>query len=254
MTTRPLLTFGFSTTAERVKNLKAPSFSENHEILALVQNPKELSYVLDIPKAKLVQLRNIGVAKSRNAAIKHATGEFLVFGDDDITFKESGITEALRYFQSNPECSIILAQAVDETGNLRKRYASKITPLKLTNSARAATYEILIRVDAIKKVGITFDENFGAGVENYLGDEYIFIADALRAGLKGVHLPVVVAQHPTESSGSRWGSDRDLAVRAKIFSRVFGPWAPIMRLGFLLKTDNKNPGFIKSIRFIFGLI
>ena len=252
MTTRPLLTFGFSTTAERVKNLKAPSFTEDHEILALVQNPKELSYVLEIPKAKLVQLNNIGVAKSRNAAIKHASGEFLIFGDDDIVFIEEGVWEAIRYFQSHPECSIILAQAVDETGSLRKRYTSKITPLKLTNTARAATYEMLIRVDAIKNAGISFDENFGAGVENYLGDEYIFIADALRAGLKGVHLPVVVAQHPTESSGSKWGSERDLSARAKVFSRVFGPFAPIMRLGFLLKTDNKKPSLIKSLRFIFN--
>ena len=111
---------------------------------------------------------------------------------------------------------------------------------------------MLIRVDAIKNAGISFDENFGAGVENYLGDEYIFIADALRAGLKGVHLPVVVAQHPTESSGSKWGSERDLSARAKVFSRVFGPFAPIMRLGFLLKTDNKKPSLIKSLRFIFN--
>ena len=253
MTTRPLLTFGFSTTAERVKNLKAPNFTEDHEILALVQNPKELSYVLEIPKAKLVQLSNIGVAKSRNAAIKHAAGEFLIFGDDDIVFKEEGILEAIRYFQGHPECSIILAQAVDETGSLRKRYTSKITSLKLTNSARAATYEMLIRVDAIKNAGITFDENFGAGVENYLGDEYIFISDALRAGLKGIHLPVVVAQHPTESSGSRWGSDKDLKVRAKVFSRIFGPLAPIMRFAFLIRTENKNPGFLKSLQFIFNI-
>ena len=252
MTTRPLLTFGFSTTADRVKNLKGPSFNEDHEILALVQNPKELSYVIEIPKAKLVQLSSIGVAKSRNAAIKHASGEFLIFGDDDIVFKEEGISEAIRYFQSHPQCSIILAQAVDETGSLRKRYTSKITPLKLTNSALAATYEMLIRVDAIKNARLSFDENFGAGVENYLGDEYIFIADALRAGLKGIHLPVVVAQHPTESSGSKWGSDRDLSARAKVFSRVFGPLAPIMRLGFLLKTDNKKPSLIKSLRFIFN--
>ena len=253
MTTRPLLTFGFSTTAERVKNLKAPSFTEDHEILALVQNPKELSYVLEIPKAKLVQLSNIGVAKSRNAAIKHAAGEFLIFGDDDIVFKEEGISEAIKYFQSHPDCSIILAEAVDQTGSLRKRYASKITPLKLTNSARAATYEMLIRVDAIKNVGISFDENFGAGVENYLGDEYIFIADALRAGLKGIHLPVVVAQHPAESSGSRWGSDKDLSARAKVFSRVFGPLAPVMRFAFLIRTENQNPGFLKSLRFIFNI-
>lgn len=239
--------------AERVKSLVRPDFPESHEVLALVQNPNQISYVLDLPKVKLVELKSLGVAKSRNAALTHANGDFLIFGDDDITFKNEGILESIKYFQENLDCSLILAQAVDEDGNLRKNYESKVTPLRLTNSARAATYEMLVRVDAIRNAKINFDENFGAGAENYLGDEYIFIADALRAGLKGVHLPVVVAVHPKESSGSRWGSRKDLAVRAAIFTRIFGVLAPIMRLAFLIKTKNPKPSPLLFIRFVFNL-
>ena len=252
MTSRPLLTFGFSILAERVKNLIRPDFPKEHDVMALVQNPNQISYVLDLPKVKLVELKSIGVAKSRNAALQHANGEYLIFGDDDISFKNEGILNAIEYFQSHPECSIILAQAVDEDGNLRKRYESKVTPLKLSNSARAATYEMIVRVDAIRNAKINFDENFGAGAENYLGDEYIFIADALRAGLKGVHLPVVVAIHPKESSGSRWGNERDLRARAAIFTRVFGAKAPLMRLAFLIKTNNPKPSPNLFIRFVFN--
>ena len=146
---------------------------------------------------------------------------------------------------------MVLAQAKDESGALRKSYATKITPLRLTNSARAATYELIIRVDAIRASGIRFDERFGAGAELYLGDEYIFIADALRAGLSGQHLPVVIATHPSDSSGSRWGSSQDLAARAAIFTRVFGWKAPIYRLAFLLKNKAKFPGILPTLRFIF---
>ena len=251
-TEAPLLTFGFSTTSQRIKNLKRPDCSLPHEVIAFVQNPKEQSYVFDLPKSTLVELKSSGVAKSRNAALKHASGKYLIFGDDDIRFLDSGICQAIDYFESHPECSIILAQTNDETGSLRKRYESQITPLKLTNSARAATYELLVRVDAIREAGVAFDEEFGAGAKNFLGDEYIFIADSLRKGLKGVHFPAVVAVHPTESSGSRWGSDEDLAARAKVFTRVFGWKAPIARLGFLLRTSNKKPGLFTSLRFIFG--
>ena len=53
MSSRPLLTFGFSTMADRIKNLKRPDFPEEHEVLALVQNPNELSYVLELSKVKL---------------------------------------------------------------------------------------------------------------------------------------------------------------------------------------------------------
>lgn len=250
MSERPKLTIAYSTLPERIKGITYPERREDREILVLVQNIEESSYVFTERSAKLVELKNKGVAKSRNAALDRASGEFLLFGDDDMKFIESGIDEAIAYFEANPECAIILAQAVDESGALRKNYLNEITPLKLTNSARAATYEMLVRVDALKEKKIRFDEEFGAGTTNYLGDEYILIADALRAGLTGVHLPVKLAIHPKESSGSRWGSEADLLARAKVFTRVFGWKAPIYRAAFLIRTDNPWPGLGKALRFI----
>jgi hypothetical protein len=120
------------------------------------------------------------------------------------------------------------------------------------NSAKAATYEMMVRVDAIRGAGVTFDENFGAGAENFLGDEYIFISDALNKGLKGDFLPVRVAIHPKESSGSTWGTPRDLSARAAVFSRVFGVTAPIFRALFLLKSRKGRVGFVNTVRFIIG--
>ena len=251
MSERPLLTIAYSTLPNRVKAIVFPERRPDREVLVQVQNPQEISYVVSEKTAKIIEMRSVGVAKSRNAAIERASGKYLLFADDDITFSENGIAEALEYFEANPDCAIALTQAKDDSGALRKEYFNEIKPLRLTNSARAATYELMIRVDAFREKGIKFDEEFGAGAENYLGDEYIFISDALRAGLKGVHLPVVLATHPTESSGSRWGSEKDLSARQKVFSRVFGWRAPIYRAAFLLKTKNPNPGFMKSLKFIF---
>jgi len=246
------LTFGYSTMSNRVKNLQLPHKSEDREFIILVQNPNEESYVFDVPQSKLVELKSRGVAKSRNAALKYASGKYLIFGDDDITFVEEGIIKLLQYFEENPQCSIILAQTSDETGILRKSYPTKQHKLTKYNSAKAATYEMMIRTDAIREAGITFDENFGAGANNYLGDEYIFIADALNKGLKGVFLPVRVAIHPKESSGSGWGTQRDLTARAAVFTRVFGATAPVFRALFLLKSQKGRVGFLDALRFIIG--
>jgi glycosyltransferase involved in cell wall biosynthesis len=246
------LTFGYSTMSNRVKNLQLPHKSENREFIVLVQNPNEESYVFNVPQSKLVELKSKGVAKSRNAALKYASGKYLIFGDDDITFVEEGINKLLQYFEANPECSIILAQTSDETGILRKSYPTKQHKLTKYNSAKAATYEMMVRTDAIREAGITFDENFGAGADNYLGDEYIFIADALNKGLKGVFIPVRVAIHPKESSGSGWGTQRDLTARAAVFTRVFGAMAPIFRALFLLKSRKGRVGFLNALRFIIG--
>lgn len=247
-----LITFGFSTLSNRVKNITLPKNSDSRELLLLVQNPNEESYVFNFPGAKLVELKSQGVAKSRNAALKYATGKYLIFGDDDIFFDESGIETLVDYFESHQDCAMILAQASDESGTLRKNYPAKKHRLTRYNSAKAATYEMMVRLDAIRDNGITFDENFGAGADNFLGDEYIFITDALKKGLKGVFLPVRVAIHPRESSGSTWGTRDDLDARAKVFTRVFGVSAPIFRLLFLMKSRKGGIGFFNTLRFVLG--
>lgn len=251
------LTIAYSTLSDRVSNINYTKKNNKWEIIVLVQNPDESSYGTEKLQGKLVELKSRGVAKSRNAAIKYASGRYLIFGDDDITFIDEGIVELISYFESHPHCSIILAQTCDESGKLRKIYPRKAHKLSKYNSAKAATYEMMIRIESIRSAVINFDENFGAGVENYLGDEYIFIADALKKGLKGVYLPTKVAIHPSESSGSRWGTDKDLKARSLVFSRVFGPLAPIFRALFLIKSQffkfrKGRVGILSSLKFIIG--
>jgi glycosyltransferase involved in cell wall biosynthesis len=243
------LTIGYSTLANRAKNIKFLASVDN---LVIVQNPEGTTIPTFAGEVNVLELQSRGVAKSRNAAISNTKTEYLLFGDDDIEFNEKGIATAINYLNSNPQISILLMQAVDEAGKLRKSYPAKSHSLKLTNSAKAATYEMMIRVSDIKSAGINFDENFGAGAPNYLGDEYIFIADALRSGLKGQFVPIVIAIHPTESSGSLRNSTSDRSARAKVFSRVFGALAPVMRFLFLIKPPFKKFGLVNSLLFIIG--
>ena len=138
---------------------------------------------------------------------------------------------------------------------VKKKTTKKTTKKAAKKSAAAAIP---------KKERPPFDGNFkklvivespakARKIAGYLGDEYIFITDALRAGLAGVHLPITVAVHPVESSGSKWGTTEDLQARSKVFTRVFGWKAPIYRAAFLVKTKNPWPGVMKAIRFIFTI-
>jgi len=65
-------------------------------------------------------------------------------------------------------------------------------------------------------------------------------------------LPIVIATHPTDSSGSFHNTKQDAIVRSRIFTRVFGTWAPLMRLLFILKPPSKKFGFRNSLIFFFG--
>ena len=164
------LTLGYSTLAERVATLVEPPVNPNWETVLVVQNPNqfdwqgtrftELSARNDFRHHELVSK---GVAKSRNKAIDLAKGEYLIFSDDDITFSATGLQQAIDYLDSHPEVSLLLGQATDESGTLRKRYPKTVEKLGSLNSARAATYEMIIRVSEVRRLGVRFDEDFGAG-------------------------------------------------------------------------------------------
>ena len=198
------------------------------------------------------ELPSKGVAKSRNQAIDLAQGDYLIFSDDDITFNEFGLRQAIEFLDAHPDVSLLLGQATDESGTLRKSYPATVEKLGSLNSARAATYEMIVRVADVRRLGVRFDEDFGAGAKNYLGDEYIFVVDLIRAGGKAVFAPITLAQHPTESSGSRWGSAQDRRARAVIFTRVFGVFAPFVRLPFGIRRRRELGSLKNLILFVLG--
>jgi GT2 family glycosyltransferase len=236
------LTLGYSTMAHRVGDIVTPPMRKDWGVSIVIQNPEgiawrgeRLAQLMLREDVEIEELSTLGVAKSRNRNIWLAKGEYLIFADDDIEFQIDGLIQALDYLDNHPEFSLLLGMATDTSGALRKQYPQRIQKLTKFNSARAATYEMIIRVDAIRQFGVWFDEEFGAGAKNYLGDEYIFIVDLLAAGGKAVFVPIVLAKHPVESSGSRWGSEKDRRARAAVFTRVFGWLAPLVRLVFGLR-------------------
>jgi len=248
-----LLTIGYSTLADRLKNISAPEVNVPHEVFISIQNPKGIEYSLptnfDFRSAISIEK---GVAKSRNVVLNSTQTKYLLFADDEILFLSDGIKSAISYLESNPACDLVLAQAVDNQGVLRKSYSKTEVKLSKFNSAKAATYEMIVRVESVRNKRVTFDENFGAGAENYLGDEYIFITDLLKKGGRATFLPLTIAIHPEESSGSRWGTDSDLRARAQVFQRVFGFTAPLIRTAFYFKNFRKFGGVKNLFKFIIG--
>jgi len=246
------LTIAYSTLAGRVANIELPSQRVDQEILVVVQNPDRIEFLAPSRSdVRVVELDSKGVAKSRNTAIDVAQGKYLVFADDDIEFDLEKLDEVVTHLESC-KCSLVLGQATDQAGTLRKKYPTGVAWLTRFNSAKAATYEMLIDVQAIRTNGIRFDEDFGAGAVNYLGDEYIFICDLLKRHQKAHFLPLTMAVHPTDSSGSGWGTSADLQARAKIFTRVFGPLAFAVRALFIVRNRDKVRGLSNYIRFVFA--
>jgi GT2 family glycosyltransferase len=252
--TEPLLTIGYSVLAERAPAVRLPEQRPEVEILVVVQGAADGRLPDGAPQRDDVRyqfLASRGVTKSRNAVLDRARGRYVLFADDDIVFHEEGVRSVLAELEEHPGLALVLGIAVDEGGRLRKPYPSRPVRLTRWNSGKAATYEIMLRRESFARAGVRFDEGFGAGVDpHYLGDEYILIADAIQAGLECRFLPVVMAMHPTVSSGAGWGTRRDARARAAIFGRVFGPTAPIARLAFVARSPRRFGSAALSARFV----
>jgi len=147
---------------------------------------------------------------------------------------------------------VFLGRAQDETGSPRKRYPAFREPATIWNSARVGTIELAVRPALIRRAEVWFDEEFGAGTENFLGDEYIFVADANRAQLKCDYFPITFSQHPKDSSGTRFGADADARARSRVFDRVFGWFAPVMRAAVWIRNPVRFGSFARGVRFVMG--
>ncbi|TVP82131.1 MAG: glycosyltransferase family 2 protein [Thioalkalivibrio sp.] len=226
--------------------MRPPKVGDGIEIVVAIQGGPARTFPNGV---RTLVVQGLGVAKSRNTVIDAAAGKYLLFCDDDVDVNLPGVLSGVRHLQASGH-AMVLGRGVDATGRLRKSYPSRVSRLTRFNSAKAATYEMLIDVAQVRSAGIRFDERFGAGAELHLADEYIFITDLLAAGLTGEAIPEVFGMHRGISSGERWGTDHDAHVRAVALNRVFGRAAPIARLLFALKQAPRLGNWRRVLSFM----
>ena len=248
MAAKPKLTIAYSVLAAGLSNVRLPEARPDVEILVIVQGHGGAVPARD--DVREIRLDSLGVTRSRNAAIREARGEVLVFGEENVEWIPAGLDDLIALFDDNPRLAVFLGRAEDETGALRKRYPAYREPATIWNSARVGTIELAVRPEMLLKAKVQFDENFGAGTDNFLGDEYILVADANRAGLKCEYFPVTISRHPRESSGTTFGTESDARARSRVFDRVFGWFAPVPRL--LLWARNPRRFGANGLRFVIG--
>lgn len=232
---QPALTIAISTLGARAGGITLPAPQSFLRYLVLVQRPDEAPALPARDDLTVLALPSLGLSKSRNAALAQAKTPFLMVADDDTVLDLAGIETLLAALEAAPELAFV-------TGELAGRSrGGRAYRLSRWNTGRTNSSEMLLRLAPIRAAGLGFDEGFGLGAAHGLGEEFIFLTDALKAGLRGRHLPVTVARHPDASTGERWDDPALLRARAAVMTRVFGRWAPLLRLAFALKHRRKLP-------------
>ena len=133
----------------------------------------------------MLRLATTGLSRSRNAALDAARGAILLLADDDVTHPAGAYDGIRRAFAADPGLDLFVGRSLDPDGRPRKRPLPRRRLTRL-NAARASSHEIALRLERVRAKGVRFDEGFGvgAGTAATLGEEYVFLADGLAAGLR----------------------------------------------------------------------
>lgn len=143
-----------------------------------------------------------GVGINRNNALMRATGDIIVFCDDDMTYEDGYPAKLVDGFDRNPQADVLIFNI---EGRGKNNSPSKVTKL---NYLRYGAARIAAKREEIISNGILFNLCFGGGTEHQHGEDNIFLCDCLNKGLRVFTYPVLIARLNADRP-STWRKDFD---------------------------------------------
>ncbi|MEO1777194.1 MAG: hypothetical protein AAFU63_00235 [Pseudomonadota bacterium] len=251
MTALPSLSIVIATTGPRSARLVLPPPAPGIDYVVCVQaQTGPVPAWATRADARLVPEHSHGLSRNRMAGLAAAQGALVLFSDDDIHLDMAGIDALRAAFAADPSLSLALGW---RTGH-RPETGGRAGPHRLTrfNTGHACVPEIMVRRADVLRAGVTFDPAFGVGAHYPLGEDYIFVTDLLRAGLKGRGFPVETGAHPHASTGDDWRDPILMQARRAMLARVFGPLHPAMRALYTIRHRRRFATRSQALRFLLG--
>lgn len=198
----------------------------------------------DNEQIKVVNVFEKGLSKSRNLALKNASKKLVLFTDDDVFFHQDFELHLLKAFNSQKNHSGFRFQYLNSQGNFSKKYPKKFkSKLTTFQKLNTSSVELVFKTESLKKVKMQFDENFGLGTRFFMGEEIIFVSDAIKKGLKIGFVPERILSHSQPSTGHKTKISSIYFIQSAVFYRIFGKmylfWVAL-KLFFDLKQSKIN--------------
>lgn len=90
-------------------------------------------------RIQYVKIKNHSAAHSRNTGIKHATGEFVAFNDDDDVWHNNKLEKQLEYFEKGPAEKVVFSSYRKTVGK-----TTRITPGKIAFAKHGHIYNDIL--------------------------------------------------------------------------------------------------------------
>lgn len=130
-----------------------------------------------------------GLSRSRNQAIRRAGADVCILCDNDVEYVQDYRALILQSFEEYPDDDILVFFI--ERKERHQPVFSKSKKMNYLSVMKIFSPEIAFRRESIRK--LSFQEEFGAGAKYGMGEENIFLYDALRSGLSVRYVPIRIA-------------------------------------------------------------
>ena len=193
---------------------------DDYLVLIINQCTEQSSLTSNKSNIRVINTLGYGLSKSRNTAIKNATGDICLIADDDIIFLPNLKEKILKTYQ-NKQPSIAIFRYLNAENKPLRRYdklSYRINPAQ--NYIDAASVEISFNRKFVVQNKCYFDESFGLGAKYPMGEEAIFIFQALKKGGKVTSEKKVIGIHPHQSQTARYSLDNKINILALIYKKT----------------------------------
>lgn len=258
---KPTITLAVSTIGDKVEGaielLEPFGDEEGLELIVLAQkSPNRLISQIDTIKSekniRLIPLDSVGLSKSRNAAIREATGDYVWILDDDVSIEKHHIQVIQSALRDNPDHIHIGQIECSDCQGLYKDYSrSRKGRLGIL---RISSIEILAPVKKIREYEVVFNESIGLGTALPSGEENVFLLDCLNAGIPFNFIDKTIIGHPCNIEERQpkhaWKDPAQLQSKGHI-ARYVGGFSGLALLGLW---GSRALIYTKSIKAIFSIL
>lgn len=236
------------------KLVKKMNISTKTVIVNQISEPNILP--IDIKEKKLItnSYHGKGLSKSRNQAISLATSDICVIADDDMYYERDYESTIQAAYKEYPDADIIAFHVADENLSQRKDLL-KSGRVDWLHSMKLSSVQLTFKKTSLTKIGISFNEQFGAGTELFMGEENIFLSDCIKKGLKVYYVPVNIAT--LKISESTWFTGYDsqyFKVKGRVYYQLSRILSPLLILQFAYRKRflySKRLSATQAVRYMF---
>jgi glycosyltransferase involved in cell wall biosynthesis len=201
--------------------------STGFEVIVVDQNPEGFLSAAILPflsRLTIVVIRSErGLARARNAGLRHASGSIVGFPDDDCWYDTGAVEQCLEIFSAPAAPDGITGICLDEKGEQSAgTFDSDAGPLTRQNVWRRANSTTTFCRTAVATAIGGFDESLGlgSGTRWGSGEETDLLIRALDHGFRFEYHPEFVIRHPQVNAPSAKNARLRALPYARGFARV----------------------------------